>query len=170
MLTVATLPAGPTLDWALQGLPAPAQAPANPDATTSGTGSGTTSGTTSGTGGGGGDSGGGGGGGSDSGGGGGGGDSGFGGGGDSGLGIPWQDTSWEGWSSWETGYPYIETEDQTCFAAEKFAKPVCYAKGGEVQEFDSYVQGLQCDSTAIAPTSGFLFGVALLLLSLRRSR
>lgn len=92
---------------------------------------------------------GGGGGGEDTGSGGGGGDD-SGGGGDSGgwgdTGINWGDTGWEGWETWDSGYPYVETEDQTCFAEEKFEKPVCYAKGGKTQEREVLVQGLKCSS------------------------
>ncbi len=93
------------------------------------------------TGGGGGDGGGGGGDTSD---GGGGSDTSGGGGGD--TGVNWSDTGWSGWSDWDTAYPYVETEDQTCFAAEKYKKPVCYAKGGKEQESELIVQGLKCSS------------------------
>jgi hypothetical protein len=84
-----------------------------------------------------------------------GGGSGGGGGSDTGsfgdTGINWGDTGWGGWSDWDTAYPYVETEDQTCFAQEKYKKPVCYAKGGREQEREVIVQGLKCSTTGTQP-------------------
>ena len=118
------------------------------------------------TGGGGGDTGGGGGSGGDSGGGGGNDSGGF--GGD--TGINWSDTGWEGWDDWDTGYPYVETEDQTCFAAEKFEKPVCYAKGGRTQERELLVQGLKCSSVDVEVPLVGLSWMAVLAVVAWRSR
>jgi hypothetical protein len=101
------------------------------------------------TGGGGGDDGGGGG--SDTGGGSGGGGSDTGSGSFGDTGINWSDTGWGGWSDWDTAYPYVETEDQTCFAQEKYKKPVCYAKGGKEQEREVIVQGLKCTTVGTQP-------------------
>jgi len=116
-------------------------------------------------------------------GGGGGGDTGFGGGGDDtgfggddtgfggDTGINWGDTGWEGWETWDSGYPYVETEDQTCFAEEKYEKPICYAKGGRTQENEVLVQGLKCSSIdAQVPLVGVSWLGVLLVLVWRTRR
>jgi len=102
-------------------------------------------------------------------------DSGFG-GGDSGFnagdtGINWGDTGWEGWEDWDTGYPYVETDDQTCYAAEKYEKPVCYAKGGRTQEAEVIVQGLKCSAVAAeVPLVGLSWVLVLGLVVWRTRR
>ena len=105
----------------------------------------------------------------DTGGGGGGGSDSGGGFGDSG--INWNDTGWSGWDDWGTAYPYVETEDQTCFAQEKYKKPVCYAKGGKEQESELIVQGLKCSASPATPLPAAELGLVLALgLAWTRSR
>lgn len=88
------------------------------------------------------------------------------------TGINWSDTGWSGWSDWDTAYPYVETEDQTCFAEEKYKKPVCYAKGGREQERETIVQGLKCSTSpeASLPLAelGLLSAFAIAVVRVRR--
>ncbi|MBL8616314.1 MAG: hypothetical protein JNM72_11935 [Deltaproteobacteria bacterium] len=110
-------------------------------------------------------------GGSDSGGADGGSDSGAGGGGGD-TAYNWDDPNAEIWDDWDTAYPYVETEDQTCYAQKKGEKPVCYAKGGKTQEYTLIVQGLKCSASTEAPapagTLGLVFGISVVAIVIAR--
>ena len=91
-------------------------------------------------------------------------------GGDSG--VDFSDTGWEGWESWDTAYPYVETANQTCYAEEKFKEPVCYGKGGKIQESELIIQGLKCSAApgAPVPAGELLITFALCALVVGRLR